>query len=278
MVEQSVEIVVLKTQDELQEAVELQKVYWGNDMSDLVPLHMLFSLANYGGHVFGARVNGRLVGLLMGFLGADIQADDTLSARERLCVMSKRMVVLPDYRNLKIGEKLKWAQRDFALRHNIQLVSWTFDPLLSRNAYLNLHKLRGVGQVYVQDYFGTNATNPTLSADRLVVNWWVRHERVSVPLPLDYPNAQHVNVWTDEQSPRFCDDIAGDVLLLQIPPDFLSLSQGNPALAQVWREHVRVGFMRLMAAGYLATDFLRRDNASYYVFTRDDGSYTFQKD
>ncbi len=278
MAEQVVKLVVLKTQDELQEAVELQKVYWGSNIGDLVPLHMLFSLANYGGHVFGARVDGRLVGLLIGFLGADIQADDALLACERLCVMSKRMVVLPEYRNLKIGEKLKWAQREFALRHGIQLVSWTFDPLLSRNAYLNLHKLRAVGQTYVLDYFGTNATNPTLSADRLVVNWWVRHARVDAPLPSDYSDAQLLNAVSDGLPTRLCDDVTGDAVLLQIPADFLNLAQVNPDILQIWRDHVRAAFLHVMGAGYIASDFLRRDGASFYVFTRDDGSYTFQKD
>lgn len=277
MSEQNVEVVALTMPEALQEAVELQKVYWGDNMSDIVPLHMLLSIANYGGHVLGALVDGRLVGLLTGFLGADIQVGDNQSAHERLCVMSKRMVVLPEYRNLKIGEKLKWAQRDFALRHDIQLVSWTFDPLLSRNAYLNLHKLRAVGQAYVQDYFGANASNPALSADRLVVNWWVRHAHVTASLPSDYPQAQPANTIQSDAPVAF--NIAdGETQLLQIPADFLAMEREDAGLAKAWRDHIREAFTQLLGAGYLVTDVLRRSDKTYYVFTSDDHSYTFQKD
>src|SRR5215510_15581453 len=124
----------LSTMEELETAVELQKIYWGEDMGDLVPHHMLLSFSRYGGHVHGAYDEGRLVGVLMGFLGAEISTDGAEDAPSRMYVMSKRMVVLPEYRGKKIGEDLKLAQRDFAIRHNIQLVTWTFDPLLSRNA------------------------------------------------------------------------------------------------------------------------------------------------
>ena len=53
-------------------AVELQKVYWGENQADLVPAHMLLSIARYGGHIHAAYDGNDMVGLLMGFLGANI--------------------------------------------------------------------------------------------------------------------------------------------------------------------------------------------------------------
>src|SRR5690606_24744048 len=94
----------LHSADEMSAAVDLQRVYWGNNMEDLVPEHMLLSIARYGGHIHAAYDGNRMVGLLMGFLGADIDPDEASDAPSQLYVMSKRMVVLPEYRGQKIGE------------------------------------------------------------------------------------------------------------------------------------------------------------------------------
>jgi chorismate synthase len=276
MSEQAVEIRALRTPDELQTAVELQKVYWGSDMSDIVPLHMLLSIANYGGHVFGAYVDGVLVGLLVGFLGAKISPQDKTPARDALLVMSKRMVVLPEYRNHKIGEQLKQAQRRFALDHGVPLVTWTFDALISRNAYLNLHKLGAIGQGYQVNFFGVNAANPTLSGDRLVVNWWVAHPHTADRTPREYTDAALVSAWEDER-PRFVGvEVGAAALLLEIPSDIQALEKHNPALAAAWRAYAREAFLALFAAGYIATDVIRREGRTFYVFTPDDGTFTFK--
>jgi chorismate synthase len=258
----------LATTEELETAVELQKIYWGEDMGDLVPHHMLLSFSRYGGHVHGAYDEGRLVGVLMGFLGAEINTDGNEDAPSRLYVMSKRMVVLPEYRGKKIGEDLKLAQRDFAVRHNIQLVTWTFDPLLSRNAYLNLHKLGAVGQHYRENYFGISALNPVLSADRLEVNWWVKHPHTNDRTQQNAENAPLANsAKQDFHLPN------SPVIRLEIPAEFGDLEQAE---ATAWREFIRTSFQILLEAGYIATDFIRVENRVFYVFTRDDGSYTFK--
>lgn len=265
----------MHTPDELQQAVELQKIYWGSDMSDIVPLHMLLSMAHYGGHVFGAYVEGALVGLLMGFLGAKITPEDRTPARDALLVMSKRMVVLPEYRNYKIGEQLKQAQRRFALDHGVPLVTWTFDPLISRNAYLNLHKLGAIGQGYEMNFFGANAANPTLSGDRLVANWWVAHPHTADRSTREYADAVLVSA-VEAGQPRFLGVTSGAAaLLLEIPPDILGLAAADAALAGAWRAYARAAFPALFAAGYLATDVIRRGEQTYYVFTPDDGTFTF---
>jgi chorismate synthase len=270
-----VEIRALHTPDELQQAVELQKIYWGSDMSDIVPLHMLLSMAHYGGHVFGAYVEGALVGLLMGFLGAKITPEDRTPARDTLLVMSKRMVVLPEYRNYKIGEQLKQAQRRFALDHGVALVTWTFDPLIARNAYLNLHKLGAVGQAYELNFFGANAANPTLSGDRLVANWWVAHPHTADRSTREYPDAVLVSA-VEAGRPRFLGAALGEAaLLLEIPPDILGLAAADAGLAEAWRAYAREAFPALLAAGYLATDVIRRGEQTFYVFTPDDGTFTF---
>jgi chorismate synthase len=274
-----IKIRTLHTPDEMEAAVELQKVYWGDDMGDLVPGHMLTSIANYGGHIHGAYDGDKMVGMLVGFLGADIKPDDNQNAPSRMLVMSKRMVVLPEYRSHKIGENLKLAQADFARQHGIQLVTWTFDPLLSRNAYLNLHKLGAVGQKYLEDYFGGKSGNPVLRADRLVANWWVNHPHVQNRSSDDLNAAPVANTVTFSPDgvpmPQEFSLPDSAIIRLEIPSDFQPIESSDAALAAHWRDHVRYSFKQLLEAGYLATDFMRVGNRVFYVFTRDDKTFAF---
>ncbi|MCA9914768.1 MAG: GNAT family N-acetyltransferase, partial [Anaerolineae bacterium] len=195
----AITIRTLHSPDEMDEAVRLQQIYWGENMSDIVPTHMLLSISRYGGHIHAAFDDERMVGLLVGFLGAKYKEGYSQHATDSLCIMSKRLVVLPEYRGKKIGELLKLAQRDFALQHGISLVEWTYDPMLARNAHLNLHKLRGVVQEYEENYFGSASAHPTMRADRLVVDWWVGHPHVTEPSPYTsdtLADAQIVNALT----------------------------------------------------------------------------------
>ena len=273
---------ILHQPKEMEAAVDLQKVYWGDDMGDLVPGHMLTSIANYGGHVHGAFDGDKMVGMLLGFLGADIKADDNRNAGKRILIMSKRMVVLPEYRGHKIGENLKVAQADYARQHGIQLVTWTYDPMLSRNAYLNLHKLRAVGQKYVEDYFGQDAKNPVLSADRLVANMWVNHPHVLHPTEIDVTNAPLINHVSSSFEldgiiePQYLNKPHAPIMRLEIPIEFQPLQNIDADLASEWRDHVREGFKMMLGAGYIATDFLRVENRVFYVFTQDDCSFDFE--
>jgi len=285
----------LHTTDEMAEAVRLQQVYWGEDMSAIVPTHMLLSIARYGGHVHAAFDEDRMIGMLLGFLGAKHTAGVNKRAADRLCIMSKRLVVLPEYRGQKVGEQLKWAQRDFALEHGIQLVQWTYDPLLSRNAHLNLHKLRGIVQEYEEDYFGEAAAHPALSADRLVVNWWVDQPHVEAPAiytPDRLREAQVINAAALNDAnllvPTALHQPRADVVLLEIPLEFVPLSNLDPTLASEWRDHVRAAFQRLLDAGYIAIDFVRLPPSSdtalharqhergYYLFQRDPNLFRFR--
>jgi chorismate synthase len=279
MAEIEITIRTLHTPEEMQAAVDLQKIYWGEDMGDLVPGHMLTSIANYGGHVHGAFDGDKMVGMLLGFLGADISPNDNRHAPSRMLVMSKRMVVLPEYRSHKIGEKLKVAQADFARQHGIQLVTWTFDPLLSRNAYLNLHKLGAVGQKYLEDYFGGNSDNPVLQSDRLVANLWVNHPHIKNRPDTDFstaPVANGVSLSPDSLLvPQDFHVPDSSCIRMEIPMEFQPIESIDTKLAQRWRDHVRLGFNSLLGAGYIATDFMRVENRVFYVFTRDDGSFDF---
>ncbi|MGD9316090.1 MAG: GNAT family N-acetyltransferase, partial [Anaerolineae bacterium] len=112
----------------------LQRRVWVlPDDLEVVPLHLLLTAQRNGGLVLGAFDGGELVGFLFGFPAYD------QDGRPKHC--SHMMGVDPDCQGAGIGYQLKLAQREFALAQGLDLVTWTYDPLESRNAYLNIHKL-----------------------------------------------------------------------------------------------------------------------------------------
>ena len=264
----------LKTASEYEQAVELQKIYWGDCAETLVPAHMLQSLCDHGGHALGARHQGRLVGFVMGFIGADIdwEAADACPAAANLLIMSKRMLVLPPYRGQNIGFRLKMAQRQVALKQGIQRVTWTFDPLLSPNAHLNIRKLGGVIRRYKVNYFGTTQQK-SLRADRLIVEWRVTHRRVERRArgETDQPTAQQYlergAAWVNRadaagswlRPAAECQAPTADLALVEIPANIRELESSQPKLAEAWRGHIRLVFPRVLEAGYAVTDFARGD-------------------
>jgi predicted GNAT superfamily acetyltransferase len=282
-----IEIRRLLTAVEHNQVVELQKLYWGEDAENLVPQHMLHSISHYGGHVLGAYDGEKLVGFVLGFIGAniDVEPPDARPAMTNLLIMSKRMVVRPQYRGQNIGFRLKMAQRDLALRQAIRLVTWTVDPLLAPNAHLNIRKLGAVVQQYAVNYFGLAAAQ-ALRSDRLVVEWWVTQHRVKKRAK-GAGSALTLQQYFDVSAPivNRADGSAGWLLprgmtevpnstfaLVEIPVDFRALETADYSLADAWRYHIRDVFPRMFAAGYIVTDFVsgefERRRCSFYLLSR----------
>ena len=260
----------LGTLQEMQAAVALQRSYWGDDPEAIVPGHMLFTMAQHGGHVLAAqeRGGGRLVAILVGLPGV---ASDSAVAADRLYLVSKRMVVHAAWRNRGLALRLKLAQRELALAQGIRLVRWTFDPLLAPNAWLNLRKLGVQATHFHENYFGAEGPGGG-SPDRLLVDWRLDSERVRLL-------AEGADCATDLASllkrgaallnPTARDarglPLPGDLgalpeatqLLLEMPGDFSALAQADEALAREWRAHMRAALKALFAAGYVLQDCVR---------------------
>jgi len=253
------------------QVVELQKNYWGVDAKNLVPRHMLFSISHYGGHILGAYAGQELVGFVTGFVGTDIDFDDrdARPAMANLLIMSKRMLVLPGYRGRNIGYQLKMAQRDIAMKQAIRLVTWTVDPLLAANAHLNIRKLGAVIQRFSANYFGLEEPH-SLRADRLIVEWWVaqrlvveraagRGSKLTLRQYLDVqaPIVNRADASGDWLRPRPMTAVPGSSFaLVEIPADFRELEAAERPLADQWRYHIRHVFSKMLAAGFIVTDFV----------------------
>ena len=262
----------LMNSDDFDQAVELQKTYWGADASNLVPRHMLHSLSHHGGHILAAYFNDQLIGFVMGFIGIDTHCDlpGDPSAASRLLIMSKRMLVLPGHRGKNIGFRLKLAQRDIALKLGIELVTWTFDPLLAPNAHLNLRKLGGVARRFEVNYFGWSEPD-TLKADRLILQLRVNDRRVRACAD-GVANIKTLRQYLDNRSPvinlanaagRWLEPAtsvqraAAPCRLLEIPSNIEEMEREAPDLAARWRRHIRELFPRAMAPGIVVSDFVQ---------------------
>jgi predicted GNAT superfamily acetyltransferase len=188
---------------------------------------------------------------------------------------------------------LKRAQREVLMKQGIRLATWTFDPMMSLNAYLNIRRLGAVCDTYLRDLYGSleDKLNAGLPSDRFQVDWWITTARVKVRLEesraqLDLAHylsvgAQKVNPASllDDDLPRPSNSIETPqetFLLAEIPPSFQDLKRADPGLALAWRQHGRELFERLFKAGYLVTDFIylkgERLPRSYYVLTHGEGT------
>ena len=117
--------------------IDLQRVVWQFDNLDITPLRSFVSARRNGGFTLGAFDK---TGKLSGFAHALAAFDEKLMPY----YYSNMLAVEPALQNAGIGIKLKLAQREHALKRGVSLMTWTFDPLQSRNAYLNIGKLAGV--------------------------------------------------------------------------------------------------------------------------------------
>src|SRR5213080_5434668 len=173
-----VEIRLVRSQEEFAACEVMSREIWGAAERNVVPRELLLTMQLNGGLVLGAFFpDGRLVGFCFAFLGRR-------NGQLRLC--SHQLGVVPELRGGGIGIALKEAQRADALRLGYELVSWTFDPLEARNAYINLHRLGCIARLYDRDHYGDmeDELNRGLPSDRFEVEWWLRRPK---PLPAGDP-------------------------------------------------------------------------------------------
>ena len=116
-----IEIRGLTAHSEFQDAVRLQQEIWGFEEIELLPLRLFVVALKVGGQVFGAFDGQRMIGFCLAIPG--------LKAGGKSYLHSHMLGVLPEYRDAKVGKRLKLAQCDEALSRGIDLIEWTFDPL-----------------------------------------------------------------------------------------------------------------------------------------------------
>jgi len=157
---------------DLREAVRLQKIIWGFEDLELLPVRLFVVSNKVGGQTMAAFDGEKMVGFLIAVPG--IKTDGTHYLH------SNMMGVLADYRNLGVGRQLKLAQREEALERGIEMIEWTFDPLEMKNAFFNVQRLGAVVERYVLNQYGITSSllHGGLPTDRCIASWHLRSERV----------------------------------------------------------------------------------------------------
>jgi predicted GNAT superfamily acetyltransferase len=186
----AVEIRPLTELPEFDLCVELETAVWGYDPADMIPRRMFLLASRIGGQVLGAFAGSTMAGFAMALPGY----------RHGHPYLHSHMVgVLPEFRNLGLGRRLKLAQREDALARGFELMEWTFDPLEIKNAHLNIARLGVVVRRYKHNFYGPSSSplQGGLPTDRVYAEWWLRSNRVCRVLGGEQPSfevLEEVNV------------------------------------------------------------------------------------
>jgi predicted GNAT superfamily acetyltransferase len=283
---------LLESPEDMALAEELQRAVWPGSETDVVPAHMLVTAAHNGGLTLGAFSQDKIIGFVFGFPGLESTPD---GPRPKHC--SHMMGIHPDHRDGGIGFALKRAQWQMVRHQGLDHITWTYDPLLSRNAYLNIAKLGAVCSTYRRSEYGEmrDGLNAGLPSDRFQVDWWINTRRVERRLgkrsrptlklshvarsglrPL-YP----LQAGTDglPRPPEHVPSLQDRLLLAEIPADFLRLKDRNFSLARDWRFFTRELFETAFATSYIVTDFVydRAEGESRGLYVLTHGESTLEQ-
>ncbi|GAB2819384.1 hypothetical protein GCM10027176_24790 [Actinoallomurus bryophytorum] len=238
----------LTTTDDLRAASELLAGIWRP--TDPMPYEMMRVLRFLGGYISGVYESGAMVGACAAFPTADGGLHSHITGVSA--------------RGKGAGFAIKRHQRSWALARGISTISWTFDPLVRRNAYFNLVKLAARATEYLPDFYGEmpdelNAGDPS---DRLLLVWDLDSPEVAAALegiPSPPVEVDTFTVLTSDADGRpLSHDPAGAVrLAVGTPADIAALRASDPPLALAWRRAQRASLGGALAAGYRVTGFTR---------------------
>jgi chorismate synthase len=246
--------------NEMVAAEHLQKVVWGSD-DDFDNKDILMAIQFAGGLVAGAFVpSGELVGFIFAFPTSQLHV-----------LHSHRLAVLPEWRSHGLGARLKWYQREWSLARGVELIHWTYDPLRTVNADLNIRCLGGTARTYYKDYYGLmNGINAGAPSDRILVDWQINSPRVVTrirsPLPQKpYSEAVTANPHQEKAPGEEYLDLDADMVRVNIPEDFGNLLVENQPLALAWRMHTRRLLEHYFSRGYSICQFTRVGGPAYLL-------------
>ena len=265
----------LNSIDELSQLKEVEKEVWGMAESDTLPLTLAIACKAAGNIFVGAfdkekgkdtgknRNSEKMVGFAFGFLGRE-HGQTTLH--------SHMLAVLDAYRHLDVGLRLKQAQRERALAMGIKEMTWTYDPLQSRNAHFNFAKLGVISDTYKVDFYGpeTSSILHRNGTDRLWVRWLLNSRRVRDRLAGKNHRVETLDALkllaplvrfdpTNGKPARanLAESLGRQRVSIEIPGDILEVERGDMALAREWREATRWAFRESVKAGFVVTEFCR---------------------
>lgn len=250
------------------EDVQISAWELGSMERSVTPKDIMVAINDNGGLVLGAFEGKRMVGfalLVPGYNG------------KRVYMYSHQTGVVKEYQSKGVGYLLKAGQRKISLERGFDLIAWTFDPLIARNAYFNFRKLGTIARTYLVDYYGPMdaPANRGWPTDRFLCEWLIKPavlRRVRSFADLDVKGAHAVIKKTGDEPYPVCRDWSVDLTVrmafVDIPRDIVQLKSKYPGNAGRWRDATRDIFRRYFGAGFAAVTLLERDGSFGYLLTK----------
>jgi len=256
----------LKTLEEMEQVQALEKQVWGIEP---IPTHQTLTAVKNGGIMVGAYEGEKLVGFSYGFPAFT-------NGKSYLC--SHMLGIDETYRSQRIGEQLKHAQREIAIEKGYDVMHWTYDPLETRNGYLNLTKLNGICDTYIENCYGEmqDGFNKGLPSDRFEVHWHLNSEYVEKQIQPSIDNPQPLGemIVGEDGFPTLkvdtLENLTEEVYSLPVPWDFQQLKEKSQHYAMHWRMETRKVFQAMFAAGYVAVRIQKNEQWNDYIFVKKE--------
>jgi predicted GNAT superfamily acetyltransferase len=232
----SYEVRTLHTLDEMRSLMRVADAVWGPPAGSMVSPDFLMALAHTGGYVAGLFDTDRgtnpsspeMVGCSFGMLGR---------FQNEYVLHSHITGVIGSAQHKGLGRRLKQHQRAWALENGLTAITWTFDPLVRRNGWFNLHCLGATAEDFYVNFYGPlgDEINGSDETDRLLAHWDISSEHVE--------KVAHAVLPSHEPQP-------GDVLIAT-PADIVEIRRHDPELANTWRLTVRDQLADAFAASHI---------------------------
>lgn len=246
----------LQTSKDYLACVDLQEATWGIGFAEKVPPAILKIAQKIGGIAAGAfDAQGGLVGFVFGLTG--LQDGENVHWSHLLATRN-------EWRDHGIGQQLKYYQRRQVLARGVRTMYWTFDPLVARNAHLNVNKLGVVVVEYARDMYVDDPASPVqagIGMDRFIVKWDLAEDVApgasSRPASGPPPHAPVINVAPRSGLPAPVSGMASGAgaVQVQIPGDIQEIQSSDLGLAARWRESTRSAFEHYLSSGYRVATF-----------------------
>jgi predicted GNAT superfamily acetyltransferase len=228
--------------EEFEACLRVERKVWKSSDIDVVPIPLFVVASETGGQVLGAFKGEDLVGFTLAIAG--------WRARKPF-LHSHMTAVLDAHRDRGVGRRLKLYQREDAIARGIDLIEWTFDPLVTKNAYFNFMRLGAIARRFLPNIYGitTSPLHGSLPTDRLVAEWHLRSPRVLRVLAGKLANAP----------------ISKRAVRITIPSNLELLRSSDSARALQIQSEVRENFVKWLGKGYVATAVMPSISGMDYI-------------
>ena len=247
--------------DEMVAVQEVAREVWGFEDRQLPSTYDLQVVGHVGGLTAGAFDGREMVGFVHGLPRVNFGVP---------CHHSHLLAVRPEWRGRDVSVRLKLFQRDWCLERGIRTMTWTYDPLLVRNARLNLVRLRARAVGFLPDLYGSlGGLYGDLPTDRFEVRWSLDAREVA-----QAARGAAVGRCDAASLPRASPGrIPGSArVAVEIPPGAPGFYTDDPEGARRARSRLRRVATRLFAEGYEATSIEPCGETPLYVFERPSKS------